>query len=214
MKANYLAPSFNQNWKDNTDTSFHCPHCNVLALQDWSALHVANTGLYLPNFVRSKCAYCSEVVIWYKEKIVFPLTLTAPVASQDLPEDCLKIYNEARSIASLSPKGAAALLRLCIQMLMPHLGQKGKNINDDIGALVKAGLPAQVQQALDICRVVGNNAVHPGEIMFDEDSHVVSTLFGLVNFIVENQITQPKQLAEMYGALPEKAKAGIDKRDA
>jgi len=97
---------------------------------------------------------------------------------------------------------------------MPHLGQKGKNINDDIGALVKAGLPVQVQKALDVCRVVGNNAVHPGEIIFDEDNQVVNTLFGLVNFIVDNQITQPKQLAAMYDALPEKARDGIEKRDA
>lgn len=99
-------------------------------------------------------------------------------------------------------------------MLMPHLGQKGKNINEDIGALVKSGLPVQVQQALDVCRVIGNNAVHPGEIMFDEENQVVNTLFGLVNFIVENQITQPKQLAAMYKSLPDGAREGISKRDS
>ncbi|WP_210501769.1 DUF4145 domain-containing protein [Pantoea ananatis] len=214
MRSKHIAPFFNETWEDGHDSSFHCPHCHVLALQYWNSLYRSRGGLTLKDFVCSTCTYCSQATLWYNQKIVFPLTLTAPIANEDMPDDCLGVYNEARSIASLSPKGAAALLRLCIQMLMPHLGQKGKNINEDIGVLVKSGLPVQVQQALDVCRVIGNNAVHPGEIMFDEENKVVNTLFGLVNFIVENQITQPKQLAAMYESLPDGAKEGISKRDS
>nr|WP_278428383.1 DUF4145 domain-containing protein [Pantoea dispersa] len=214
MNSKYIAPFYNDKWAQHS-SRFHCPHCNVLAQQYWSSLTKPNLGnAMLRGFVTSVCNYCSGSSIWYEEKMIYPLVQITPLANDDLPSDCLEIYNEARNISALSPKGAAALLRLCIQMLMPHLGQKGKNINDDIGALVKAGLPVQVQKALDVCRVVGNNAVHPGEIIFDEDNQVVNTLFGLVNFIVDNQITQPKQLAAMYDALPEKARDGIEKRDA
>ncbi|KAA6103344.1 MULTISPECIES: DUF4145 domain-containing protein [unclassified Pantoea] len=210
----YIAPYYNESWGKGNRTSFHCPHCQVYAQQYWSSLLRMNANVILTNFTSSTCAHCGNSAIWLNDKMIYPLVSLSPVANEDLPADCLEIYNEARGIASLSPKGAAALLRLCIQMLMPHLGQKGKNINDDIGALVKAGLPVQVQQALDVCRVIGNNAVHPGEIIFDEDNKIVNTLFGLVNFIVDNQITQPKQLDAMYGSLPEGARAGIQKRDS
>ncbi|PZD61158.1 DUF4145 domain-containing protein [Pantoea ananatis] len=213
MNSKYIAPFFNSGWANRSRTSYHCPHCMVLASQHWSGVYRGDSSR-LENFVSSVCSFCGDVALWHNESIIHPLTLIAPMANDDMPADCLDVYNEARSIASLSPKGAAALLRLCIQMLMPHLGQKGKNINEDIGALVKSGLPVQVQQALDVCRVIGNNAVHPGEIMFDEENQVVNTLFGLVNFIVENQITQPKQLAAMYESLPDGAKEGISKRDS
>lgn len=214
MKKNYVAPYYNKEWGSNVPASFHCPHCHVFAQQHWSSLVKNTLGYKLPNFTSSTFVHCTEDTLWRGSRMIYPLSATAPNANEDMPEDCLDVYNEARNIAALSPKGAAALLRLCIQMLMPHLGQKGNNINHDIGELVKSGLPVQVQKALDVCRVIGNNAVHPGEIMFDEDSQVVNTLFELVNFIVENQITQPKQLATMYDSLPDGAKNGIVKRDS
>jgi hypothetical protein len=47
---------------------------------------------------------------------------------------------------------------------MPHLGESGKNLNTDIGNLVKEGLSVDIQQALDSLRVIGNESVHPGEL--------------------------------------------------
>ena len=140
----------------------------------------------------------------------------APVAPPhpDMPESVVDEYQEARSIFARSPRAAVALLRLCIQKLMPELGEKGNNINTDIRSLVEKGLPAQVQQAFDFCRVVGNNAVHPGEINLNDTPEMGQHLFNMINFIIEDRITRPKQMAELYAQLPEQARAAIEKRDA
>jgi hypothetical protein len=43
------------------------------------------------------------------------------------------------------------------------LGEKGDS-SPAIGNLVKKGLPPMTQESLDCVRVIGNNAVHPGEL--------------------------------------------------
>lgn len=135
------------------------------------------------------------------------------MAHPDIPPDIAVDYNEARYIAQDSPRGSAALLRLCVQKLCKHLGEPGKNINDDIGSLVKKGLPLEIQQALDIVRVIGNNAVHPGELSGEDVQQVATTLFELVNHIVEDRISRPKKLSTLFISLPTNALAGIANRD-
>ena len=106
------------------------------------------------------------------------------------------------------------LASLAIQKPCKELGQSGKNINVDIAALVADGLDPRVQQILDIVRVVGNNAVHPGQIDLRDDRATAEMLFGLLNVIVGKTISVPKRIEEVYGALPEHARDAIAKRDA
>ncbi len=146
--------------------------------------------------------------------MVFPSTGSVDHANPDLPDDIQALYNEARDIVNRSPRGAAALLRLGLQNLCGHLGEKGKNINDDIKSLVKKGLPIPVQQALDIIRVTGNHAVHPGTINFEDQAENAYALFGLTNFICNHFITSPKQVSAFYNKLPDKDKQNIAKRDS
>jgi hypothetical protein len=115
---------------------------------------------------------------------------------------------------SISHHEEPALLRLCIEKLMAALGEKGKDLNDDIASLVAQGLPVQVQQALDIVRVTGNNAVHPGRIDLKDDKATATTLFNLVNLIVENRIAQPSHIRAMFNSLPPGALEQIKRRDA
>jgi len=146
--------------------------------------------------------------------MVYPISGTVEMANPDLPDDIKNDYNEAKNIVNISPRGAAALLRLAVQKLCIHLGEKGANINDDIKSLVKKGLPQTMQQALDSVRVVGNNAVHPGTIDLRDNIEIAYALFGFVNIICEMLITQPKKVKEYYDKhIPESIKTVIDRRD-
>ena len=96
--------------------------------------------------------------------MIYPFNGSAPLPNPDLPEDIKEDFEETRNIVELSPRGAVALLRLAVQKLCKELGEKGEHINTDIKNLVSKGLPEKMQKALDSVRVVGNNAVHPGQI--------------------------------------------------
>jgi hypothetical protein len=138
---------------------------------------------------------------------------TAPPPNPDLPADIRQDYEEASSILALSARGAAALIRLCIQKLCKYLGEGGKDINADIGELVKKGLDIRVQKALDAVRVIGNNAVHPGKIDLKDDRATAESLFRLLNIIAEKMISEPKHVDDIYACLPPGALKQIEDRD-
>jgi hypothetical protein len=154
-----------------------------------------------------------KIMMPTKGKLIYPSTSPASMPSEDMPEEIKTDYMEARAIINASPRGAAALLRLCVQKLMPILGEKGKNINEDIASLVKKDLPVKVQQALDSLRVIGNEAVHPGTIDLNDDRETALALFGLLNVIIDTMITQPNHINEIYNRLPSDKRDGIQRRD-
>ena len=139
--------------------------------------------------------------------------MTDPPPNSDINDDIIEIYEEARAIANRSPRGAAALLRLCLQMLCVQLGLPGENLNEDIRELVKQGLPARIQQALDVIRVIGNEAVHPGQIDIDDNLEIVGQLFTMLNVIAHNRITEPREIDAIYASLPDSKREQIERRD-
>lgn len=145
--------------------------------------------------------------------MIFPATSGAPLAHPDMPPEVAEDFNEARAIVSSSPRGACALLRLGLQKLCAALGEPGKNINDDIASLVGKGLLPQVQQALDILRVIGNDGVHPGVIDLRDDLQTAVALFGVMNLIVEQLISAPKHTEALYTTLPQGALDALQHRD-
>ena len=86
-------------------------------------------------------------------------------------------------------------------------------INEDIKSLVADGLDPRTQKALDYVRVIGNNAVHPGQIDIKDDRAAAETLFMLLNLIAEKLISQPKHVDEVYASLPKEARDQIARRD-
>ena len=107
------------------------------------------------------------------------------------------------------------LLRYCVYVLRNYANNLGETgaLNTCIGNLVKERIDTQIQQALDYCRVIGNSAVHAGQIDIEEDLSKVSILFDLVNDIAYEMITKPKEMDRKYSALPESARKAIANRD-
>jgi hypothetical protein len=162
----------------------------------------------------SICGACDAPTIWVREKVVYPKLNLVDDPNKDLSEEIAKIYMEAASIVGSSPRGAAALLRLALQKLLIQIGKEGKNINGDIKALVADGLSPTIQKALDLLRVVGNNAVHPGQIAIEDNLDVALKLFQILNLISYEMITRPNEISALYQELvPEDTKKHIEARD-
>jgi hypothetical protein len=205
-------------------SAFHCLYsdCGAYAKQTWNQVlwlqpHPQQPSqryhAQIANLMLAVCDHCGKFSIWLEEKLVHPMTMTAPAPHPDTPKLIKDDCEEARGVFQQSPRSSAALLRLAIQKLCVELGQPGKNLNADIGELVKQGLPIRVQQSLDIVRVVGNNQVHPGVLDVRDNPAIALALFELVNLIVEDRIAQPKQIEALYAKLPETARKQIEERD-
>lgn len=215
----YVAPEF-------LDDGFHCPHCRTWTQQDWFFM-TAEThpqpyrGMgRIPNFFISICLKrsCGKISLWISEdeqtgNMIYPAESTAPLPIDHMPDDVVEIYEEARAIFNNSPRGAAALLRLSIEVLMPHLKEDGKHLNSSIGNLVEKGLPEIIQKALDSLRVIGNNAVHPGQIDVNDDKETALALFHILDTIIDRTIIQEQRISEVYEKLPQSAKDQINSRD-
>lgn len=196
--AEYRQPAFRS-------SPFTCVFCGVISTQRW-------LELWQKTLFTSQCTNCDQYMVWYNKVPIWPLTGSAPIPNPEMPDEVKSDYLEARSIAALSPRGAAALLRLALEKLTTCLGAEGKTIDDRIQDLVNKGLDPLVQQMLDAVRVIGNEQVHPGQIDVRDDPELLQTLFWLVNEIVDEQITKRNRVQAIYGLLPENKRKAIEDR--
>jgi hypothetical protein len=79
------------------------------------------------DWVYVDCMRCGNVSIWEDGKQLYPepAEFTAPPPHVTIADDVRADYLEASAIVRQSPRGAAALLRLCIQKLCKAVGQSG-----------------------------------------------------------------------------------------
>lgn len=205
--------------------SFTCPICGTLASMEWDEILImydGNNRFYFDKarntcgsgIVRvSTCNACNGYHIWYRDDMIYPVCSEIELPNDNMPEDVREIYLEARNIFKKSPRSSCALLRLGIQMLCDNLVEGNENLNGKIGHLVRDGLNEKIQRALDIIRVIGNNAVHPGQISVDDNIDVAKALFKLTNIIVDQMITQVGEIDDLYGLLPSGIIESIERRD-
>ncbi|MBD1575659.1 DUF4145 domain-containing protein [Vibrio sp. S11_S32] len=218
---NYVEPNI-------TKQSFHCPLCGTYAHMKWDWLSNSRRGRR--RYIEAECSHCEQSSLWLtteegkneyghliatKGEMLLPDFGLSPLPVADMPESVKTDYMEASRIFSRSPRGSAALLRLGLQKLCKHLGQKGENINEDIRALAaNNAIPPMVVKVADTVRIAGNNAVHPGEMSDEDFDHVASKMFELINFIVKKAISEPKELEGLYQMIPEAPRKSAEKRDS
>ena len=223
MNKKYFPPMYGEG-------QFNCPHCNVYAKQLWGFLNSSYRpngmhDVYYPEgdsgfsemldneFTVSKCEHCGNLIFWQNNKMIYPKSITVEPVNEDLNEEAKGLYNEAATILHDSPRASAVLLRLALQALLKELGGGGKNINDDIATIVERGVDQQVQKALDIIRVFGNNGAHNNSVNLNEKLEDVQFMFSLINFVADKMITQKKEIDGLYDGLPEGIKNQIKNRD-
>ena len=214
MAKTYVKPEKDQN-------KYTCPHCNTLSQMqcdkhyfDSDKYRTRMNELLISNELTiHRCQCCGRKILWIDDTYIYP-DIVSEEANPDMPNSVKQLYNEAALISNKSPRAACALLRLAVDKLCLELGETDRDINKNIGALVKRGLSQDVQQALDIVRVVGNKAVHPGQIAFDVDDYATATmLMHLLNMIVTRMISEPNEINCLYQGLPESVKKSIENRD-
>lgn len=206
--------------------SFTCPICGTLASMEWDEILIMYDGNKKFYFDKAKetcgsgilrvstCNACEGYHVWFRDDMILPTCSEIELPNENMPEDVKKIYIEARDVFDKSPKSSCALLRLGIQKLCDNLVEGNENLNDKIGRLVRNGLSEKVQRALDIIRVIGNNAVHPGQISVEDNTEIAKALFKLMNIIVDQMITQVNEINDLYSILPSGVIEAIERRDS
>lgn len=206
--------------------AFNCPHCKVYASMEWGNFYAEYRGQQVEkySFYYSRCFHCKKSVIWYLEnenpKMFFPREVAIP-PEENMPENVKEIYEEASLVLGDSPRASCALWRLALQELIKYLKEnievyselKNRNIDEDIKEIINIGNFYQGQkdvlkEAMDSIRLVGNKASHPSELDINDNSEIANILFEMINFIVGEIITKPKEMEEKLNKL----KNAVDKK--
>ncbi len=159
----------------------------------------------------AECSHCGRLSIWHKTEMVYPRMRVTLPANEGMPENVREVYQEAALVVYDSPRSAAALLRLALQMLLEAIlkDKSTGEIYKDMNRLVEKGASSQVIKAMDIIRYNGNASVHPGAIDLSQSGDDAMELFVLLNIISEAYISGPARIDEMYQSIPERKRVKL-----
>ena len=164
------------------------------------------------SFAVSRCYHCKKWVLWKDLKIIYPRSITVENPNPDMPEVAKGWYMESAQILQDSPRASAALLRLALQEIINKVVKGGEknDINENIRILSKE-VDEDTWKAMDLIRIIGNNAVHPGEIQVEEEN--TEYMYNLLNIIVQKTISNKKQIGDRFKRLPKSIKESINRRN-
>ena len=144
--------------------------------------HAQSVKVKMANLHVSNCHSCDGFSLWVSGRLVFPYNVekTPDLVGQDV--------EEAASILNKSPREATALMRVCIQKLVPLLKQDGSYLNDYMSSLVGKGLEVEIQQSMEVLQVLRNDPGQPTNLETQEDKEMALRFVDSLKAILERRM--------------------------
>ena len=95
-------------------------------------------------------------------------------------------FEEAAAILNKFPRGATALIHVCIEKLMPLLNKSGNDAN--ISSLVRKGLELEIRQTMEALQVLRKSPVQLTQFNSQEDKETALRLFDSLKEILERRM--------------------------
>jgi hypothetical protein len=120
--------------------------------------------------------------LWVGGRLVFPYNVerTRHLVEED--------FEDAAAILNQSPRGATALMRVCIQKLVPLLKQDGHYLNDYISSLVRKALELEIRQSMEVLQVLRNDPGQPSNLETQEDKEMALRFVDSLKAILERRM--------------------------
>ena len=136
----------------------------------------------MANLHISNCHSCNGFSLWVGGLLVFPTRIdkTPELVEEDL--------EEAAAILNKFPRGAAALMRVCIQKLVPLLEDNGKEFNQRVSSLVRKGLEMEMQQAEEVLQVLRGDSAQLNSLESQADRETALRLLDSLKAVLERRM--------------------------
>jgi hypothetical protein len=139
-----------------------------------------------------------------------------------MPSHVRELYEEAAAVAVVSPRAGAAFARVTVERLIKHLDPEapsGATLEQGIVRIKQQGISTLLGRMLDVVRVAGNDAVHVKDQSNDlmvlvldnkQSPDFVRLLLQVANDLVDERITKPRVIEELWQKIPEGIRVRID----
>lgn len=191
-------------------TAFTCPHCGVTAAQEWGKACFTDAAgekhTPIEGAEVTKCANCQGFTVWREGNLVMPPPIIGPPPCLDLAEGCREWYEQARAVASVSPRGACGLLRGVIYALVfGNHRPKYSSLTRSVGGLAKQGIiPRSLQEELRRMNVIGSRSSGTCEVKNTDDLPLAEAMLSATAKLADHVLAHKKRLgAEATAAPPE-----------
>jgi hypothetical protein len=138
----------------------------------------------MANLHISNCHNCNGFSLWVSGLLVYPTKL------DKTPELVDEDVEEAAVVLNKSPRGATALMRVCIQKLVPLLEENGKELNQRVSSLVRKGLEMEIQQAMDVLEVLRSDSAQLNPLESQADRETALRFLDSLKEVLERRMSQ------------------------